>query len=132
MTRLTYDHLLDTARNLLSAGFSVIVDATFLDRARRQAQRSLAEQTGRGFLILSAQAPVDILRQRIQDRLAKGADPSEASIEVLQWQLDHNNPLEESERPFVLTVDTSNQAKIETIMDDITRRCGGEKKNAIG
>ena len=122
MTRLTYEHLLETARNLLATGLSVIVDATFLDRAHRQAQRLLAEELGAGFVILSAQAPVEVLRQRVQTRRAMGTDPSEANLDVLEWQMAHHDPLDQSERAYTLWVDTLNPPQIDAIVDEINRR----------
>ena len=130
MTRLTYDRLLDTAKRLLSAGWSVIVDATFLELRYRRAQRALAKEAGAGFLILDAQAPIDLLRRRIQARLERGADPSEANIAVLERQLEHDHPFEEAERPFALAVDTGNPPETETILDEITRRCSGRENKA--
>jgi aminoglycoside phosphotransferase family enzyme/predicted kinase len=122
MTRLTYDHLLETARNLLAAGFSVIVDATFLDRARRRAQRLIAEELGAGFAILSTHAPVDVLRQRVETRRAMGTDPSEANLDVLDWQMAHHEPLDEAERASALLVDTRHPPRIEVMADEIRRR----------
>lgn len=131
MTRLTYEHLLETARSLLAAGFSVIVDATFLDRARRQVQRRLAEDLGVGFLILSAQAPVEVLRERVQARLATGTDPSEASLDVLEWQMAHHDPLDEPERARTLSVDTRTPPDTDAMVEEINRR-RRSNRGAIG
>jgi len=81
--RRTYAQLADTAAALLTAGWSVIVDAAFLKRSERDAFRALATQQGAGFAILACSAPADELRQRLQ---ARQGDASEATVDVLDKQ----------------------------------------------
>jgi aminoglycoside phosphotransferase family enzyme/predicted kinase len=78
-----YERLHALARQLLAAGWPVIVDAAFLRRAERDAFRRLACELGVEFSLLYASAPVDQLRQRI---LARRGDASEATVEVLERQ----------------------------------------------
>lgn len=89
----TYDHLLAVSEMLLRAGWSVIVDATFLKHADRVMFRELARETGAVFSILAPQATKDQLRQRVQARLAQGKDASEASLAVLERQVQTIEPL---------------------------------------
>jgi hypothetical protein len=96
--RRTYTHLQDTSRMLLRAGWSVIVDAAFLRRAERDDFHALAQACGAGFAILAPQAGVDELRRRITTRQASGKDASEATLEVLDKQLQWIEPLGEDER----------------------------------
>ena len=42
------------------------------------------------------------LRQRITERQARGADASEATVEVLEKQLDWLEPLDASERKLAI------------------------------
>jgi hypothetical protein len=93
----TYSHLRDLAGVLLRAGWSVVVDATFLKRADRQAFRVLARDVGVAFRILAPQATPAELRERILARSARGADASEATLEVLEQQMRTLEPLEPDE-----------------------------------
>jgi aminoglycoside phosphotransferase family enzyme/predicted kinase len=89
----TYTHLHTLAGLLLRAGWSVIVDATFLKRSERDAFRALAQDRGLAFEILAPQASADQLRQRIQARSVLGHDASEATLEVLERQIRTVEPL---------------------------------------
>lgn len=101
-SRRIYEHLRDTAEIILRAGESVVVDATFLQRAQREAFRRLAEQTGSAFHILDcSHASEEILVERLIRRQAAGTDPSEATPEVLKSQLNHIEPLEPQEQALV-------------------------------
>lgn len=89
----TYARLRELAAPLLRAGWSVIVDATFLKRAERDAFRALARDTGAAFGILTPQATPAQLRERIQARAALGEDASEATLDVLAQQMKEIEPL---------------------------------------
>ena len=89
----TYTRLHTLAGLLLRAGWSVIVDATFLKRSERDAFRALAQDLGLAFEILAPQASADQLRQRIQARSVLGHDASEATLEVLERQIRTIEPL---------------------------------------
>jgi aminoglycoside phosphotransferase family enzyme/predicted kinase len=89
----TYDHVLAVAQGLLQARWSVIVDGTFLQRDQRQRFRQLASACQARFSILAPQAPPQELRQRVQQRQARGQDASEATLEVLEQQLQTLQPL---------------------------------------
>lgn len=118
-TRKTYRHLQDIAEMLLTSGFSVILDATFLNKDYRRAQRRLAEKNNCNFLILDFSAPVDVLEDRVSQRITDGKDVSEAGIEVLKYQISHQDPLEESEKKFSLSVASSNCIDAGAITDQI-------------
>ena len=83
----TYARLRELAETLLRQGWSVIVDATFLQRADRDAFRTLADELGLPFQILAPQASPAQLRERILARQAQGHDASEATLAVLERQL---------------------------------------------
>jgi hypothetical protein len=69
---------------IIDAGFTVILDATFLEESRRR--QMLASKTSTCFkkIIIDCEVPVDELRRRI---LARANDPSEANLKVLEQQL---------------------------------------------
>ncbi len=92
-SELTYASLRKRAAELLQSGWRVLVDAAFLRRHEREAFAQLAQAQGCPFGILAPQAPVDLLRQRIAQRQARGGDPSEATLEVLENQLKWIEPL---------------------------------------
>lgn len=95
----TYAHLRQLADLLLRAGWSVIVDATFLKRAERDAFRALALERGVAFSILAPPATPAQLRQRIVARAALGHDASEATLAVLAQQMQVLEPLAPDEGP---------------------------------
>lgn len=99
---LTYRRLHDLAQGLLAAGWSVIVDAAFLKRAERATFRALAIQAGIEFRILAPQSSPAALRARIAARLQKGHDASEATLEVLELQMNSIEPLDADERNCLL------------------------------
>jgi len=98
----TYQRLQFLARKLLLANRCVIVDATFLDRARRQPFQQLAVELGCDYLILETTAPPDVLRQRLRSRQN---DASDADISVLEAQLSRWPTLEPDEAS--IRIDTS-------------------------
>ena len=93
----TYQHLADMAEGLLAAGWPVVVDAAFLERAQRDLFRDLARRLKVDFRILDIRVDPDTLRERVRRRQAQGNDASDADLRVLQHQLDTALPLGEDE-----------------------------------
>jgi uncharacterized protein len=100
--QLTYRRLYDLAERLLIAGWSVIVDAAFLKHEERRDFLALASKSGADFHILAPKATLAELRVRILERLKKGHDASEATIEVLEHQIATFDPLNEDELSFLI------------------------------
>lgn len=98
----TYAHLLSQADGLLRAGWSVLVDATFLRRADRTDFARLAHACGARFAILAPAATPDQLRQRILARSADARDASEATATVLAQQMQVIEPLSAAERRSIM------------------------------
>jgi aminoglycoside phosphotransferase family enzyme/predicted kinase len=94
-TTRTYARLMELARQLLAAGWPVIIDAAFLKREERAGFRALAKELGVDFSILLAEATPEELRRRLQ---ARSGDASEATIAVLERQFTWFEPLEAAER----------------------------------
>lgn len=92
--RRTYARLAELARAILSAGWSVIVDAAFLRRAERDVFRHLAKQMAVPFELIAPQASPDELARRIATRQN---DASEATIDVMQRQLNWFEPPDSEE-----------------------------------
>jgi hypothetical protein len=97
-TTRTYARLRSLARDLLTAGWPVIVDAAFLKRAEREDFRALAAELGVDFGILATEAAPEELRRRLG---ARSGDASEATVAVLEKQLTWFEPLTADERNCV-------------------------------
>lgn len=95
----TYARLRELAHELLAAGWPVIVDAAFLRRAERAEFAALAARLGVGFNILATEAPPEELRRRLR---ARSGDASEATVAVLDRQLEWFEPLVAEERACLI------------------------------
>jgi aminoglycoside phosphotransferase family enzyme/predicted kinase len=104
--RQTYARLHKGAESCLLGGVSVIVDAAFLNADDRERFRSLAEGCGASFVILSCIADKAEMGHRIARRGQENADPSGATIAVLENQLQSFVPLRADELAHVIRVDT--------------------------
>lgn len=104
MSARTYARLLDVSRIVLEAGLTAIADATFLKAAQRAPFRALGDELGVPFGILAPQAPAAELRRRVADRLARGDDPAEANLDVLEKQLASLEPLTAEEQAHLMDV----------------------------
>lgn len=103
----TYRRLCDCAGYALAAGLPIIVDATFLQPARRRPYLELAHRTACPLLLIDCRAPARILEARIATRAREAQDPSEADLSVLRAQLCDAQVLEPAERASLISVDTS-------------------------
>lgn len=102
-SQAVYERLASLSRVLVENHFSVIVDATFLRKVDRVWFREIANQLGAEFGIVAFEAPSAELARRIENRRRHEQDPSEATIEVLEQQLASVEPLDVTERPFLVT-----------------------------
>jgi hypothetical protein len=105
-TEKTYRCLAELATGILQAGYSVIVDATFLQRKYRDVFRSLAEKLRVPFTIVQCVATDKELEQRIQARALEGGDPSEASLNVLNAQRKNQESPDSDEQSHVIRLDS--------------------------
>ncbi|GJQ57348.1 MAG: aminoglycoside phosphotransferase [Candidatus Scalindua sp. AMX11] len=105
-SRQTYGKLVELAEAVLQAGYSVIIDATFLERQKRTPFKQLADRLGVPIRILFFRADIDVLRQRIRNRQREGSDISEADLSVLEHQLATYTGLGEEEQRYTVTIDT--------------------------
>jgi hypothetical protein len=107
LTARTYERLAALAKVVLGAGYPVIVDATFLRRAQREAFTSLAREAGVPFALAACEAPRGVLRERIANREKSSHDASEAGTAVLDLQLESLEPLDGSERRDAVCFDAA-------------------------
>ena len=100
----TYARLRELADSALRAGWSVVLDASFLKHSDRHQVGALARAAGVSFQILAPHAKPEELRRRIAARQAAAQDASEANAEVLERQMRVMEPLTAQERLAVLDI----------------------------
>lgn len=122
----TYARLTALAADLLVSGYSVVVDAAFLNRAQRSRLRALALERGIPWAILDVHAPERELRTRITRRLALERDASEADLAVLDSQIRHRQPLTGAEQACSISVDTSLTLDLAGLLRRISTLSGGQ------
>jgi len=101
----TYARLASVATATIEAGYTAIVDATFLHRQQREKFRRLALELNVAFLILDFTAPEAALRSRVAARQQLGGNASEADVAVLEHQLQTQQPLQTDEASYVVRID---------------------------
>jgi uncharacterized protein len=102
MTRATYGQMLDLAREALELGSSVILDASWTDEAWRKRARLVARGTRSELVELRCEAPRALAESRITERLRRGGDASDATVEVARAMSAGADPW-----PGSVAVDTS-------------------------
>jgi len=103
----TYARLTELADRVLAAGYPVIVDAAFLRHEQRRRFQSLAAAQSVPFIILDVQAPLTLLRARVQARTQEGKDASDANLSVLENQLETHEDFTADERACAVAIDGS-------------------------
>lgn len=124
-SQATYQRLNELASLALRAGYPVVLDASFLKRAQRDAARQVAEDNGVPFLLLDCQAPEGVLEQRLTQRLREGNDPSDATLDVLHAQQASREPLAEDELARQRVVDTHAGSGLEQLVAELRQRMPG-------
>ena len=106
-TERTYARLRAVAQVALGAGWPVVVDAAFLHRSERAKFAELAAALALPFSILDCRAALPLLRLRLEQRRASGADPSEADVAVLEFLCQSDEPLDERDHAISIVVDAA-------------------------
>ncbi len=120
ITDKTYNHLKDTAQQLIKAGYPVVIDATFLDKSRRTDFHALAQQLNIAFYILHCHADKSILKQRIDKRKKDKTDKSDADILIMMQQLDQYQPLDQDELNYTIKLDTEMPVNLAALARNFT------------
>lgn len=115
-TRKTYAAMLDATSTALSAGFPVIVDATFPDAHKRAPFLRLARTLEYPCHILCFHAPREVLRERVRARHEAASDASEADLNVLEAQLHAIAPPDGDEKALCIKIDTEGEINIEALL----------------
>ena len=105
LTDKTYQHLLVLSESIVSSGFSVIVDATFLKASQRSPFQQLATRLEIPFRVLQLKASLQSLHRRLQERNQHAGNISDATEDVIRQQLSLEEPLVEHEPRTVIDTD---------------------------
>jgi len=105
-TERTYERLAGLACAVVRAGWSALVDATFLERARRERMRALAAALDVPIVILDVHADDAVLERRLIERARSRDRTSDADTAVLRMQRESAEPLSADERSVTVSVDT--------------------------
>jgi len=97
----TYQQLQKFAKILISSGFSVVVDATFLEKSDRLVFQELATELSVDYFIITLEADEEELTRRIIARRADSNNASEADLDVLKKQLKELKPLDDAEKACI-------------------------------
>lgn len=109
---LTYQRLQQLATEIINAGYSVIVDATFLQQQMRQQFFQLAEQLAIPFRIVHTFSDQYTLQSRINSRAGQKDNVSDADQQVLQQQLSNSEALTSDELDYTIEIDTTEAADL--------------------
>ncbi len=102
MSEKTYQRLGELALLLVNQGYSVVLDAKYDRQSLRQAVIDQATAHQIPLRILACEAPLEVLRDRLQQRTD---DISDATVDVLAQQT--MEPFTATEQPYVTTLDTT-------------------------
>jgi hypothetical protein len=121
-TSRTYRRLADLAGTILNAGYTVIVDAAFLQQHTRTMFQNIAAEAQSQFLILDCQAEAAALQARVAQRASDGVDASEADARILAYQITQQEPLDELETAHSINLHTTSVVNAETLLAAIAAR----------
>lgn len=116
-TQQVYQNLAEMAGELLTDGYHVIVDATFIDIRQISLFQQLAARMDIPFHILEFNARPDTLRKRI--RLRK-QDYSDATIDVLEQQLQNWHAIPDALKGCLIQLDTEQAINIKQLAAKLT------------
>lgn len=120
MNEATYGELARLAEQQLNAGQSVIADAAFCRNADRERFRRLAADMGARFMIISFEAPHDLLATRLQRRCEEGRDISDGRPELLEGQAATLEPVDHVAGELIrLTADVLPFDLVERILQEL-------------
>jgi aminoglycoside phosphotransferase family enzyme/predicted kinase len=109
----TYGNLLTSAEASLGRGRTVIVDATFRRKRDRDRFRQLAERSSVPFHIVHTVCPEEVIRERLERRIATPGTISDGRWELFRDQADEFEPPDGSEGNYIM-VDTA-RSSAETV-----------------
>ena len=116
-SRQTYEAMLDQAGEVILAGRSVVLDATFRRREDRNIAVSVAERLGTDYWIVECVTPEEIAKVRLEDRaIERQVTSSDGRWELYDRQKAEWEPVKEVAEGRYLRLDTSGEPD-DTIRD---------------
>jgi len=118
VTERAYQALLEEARPWLERGKPVILDASYLQRAQRQAALRLAYETDARFLALECEANEALIWERLSERRGEERVVSNGRWEVYQAQQERREPVDELPFGSHMVVETARplREQIESVL----------------
>lgn len=118
-TEETYDSILSHAADELTIGKTAIIDASFLKFEHRRRAACMADSHNARFVILQCEAPVHLIRQRLEERTRKQGDPSDGRWEIYQEQLRSFDPVSRQESKHLYVWNSGNNPN--NFLDSVVR-----------
>jgi len=106
-TRATYQRLLDLTKSIIEDGYSVIVDATFIQLKQRQMFYQAFDKIDIPIIIIDLQVEKRELRERVRKRSNDQNNISDADVSVLEQQVHSLEPLKDTEKVTILPVNAN-------------------------
>ncbi len=118
-SRKTYEEMMVRAKDKLSKGSSVILDATFSKKWQREAAKKTAENEGAHFLCIETYAPDKVIKERAEERTEGGESISDGRLELLPQIRENFQKIEELGEGEHVVIDTSSEEEEEKKMNKI-------------
>jgi len=120
VTQYLYEQRLPAcAEAILVAGYSTVVDATYLKSSQRAVMVALAQRCAIPLVILACSVSPSLARRRLAERQRQGGDASEANELVLANQLKIRQPFSADEATQVLNVDRTKPIDLECFWSEL-------------
>ncbi len=131
MTEQTYRAMADDAEQLLAAGHSLLLDASFLRRWQRGIAQAVAAAADARLLVVHCTAPDEEVRNRLDARREERSI-SDATWEIYQRQKKRFEPPDEIDSSELIVIDTTQD--IDKVVEVIEERLasGDEVLEQVG
>jgi aminoglycoside phosphotransferase family enzyme/predicted kinase len=106
-SRRTYEALASLARQALTHGQSVILDASFARQAERQRLATLAHEACADFFVIECVAPEAVLRERLEQRTRVPGTISDGRSDILPQFQRQYEPVQAGEYAHHVRLDTT-------------------------
>lgn len=112
-SRKTFQRLAECAYILCQHGFRVIIDATFLKKSHRMSFYEVAKKLSIPFRIIACITSETQAKKWVDLRQKNASDPSEATLGVLENQIQQIEPITELEKAYTIQVSATNPVEWE-------------------
>jgi predicted kinase len=126
----TYEEMFRQAREHLTGGANVILDASFKRAAERRQARRLARELGGRAVMVYCECPPEVARQRLGIRTGDPAAISDGRLELFADQARDFDPLSPEDRPLLRLDTNRDTAAVLAELQDFVERCSQGGKPA--